>query len=86
MTIHAITRLTISAPKMGHISTQDKRSTCYSEEYLVIKSNHTVDGRNPNHQLETVVYPIIHRLSTILLVVYRISQPSTVCNHPGKLT
>jgi hypothetical protein len=29
--------------------------------------------RNPNHQLIWLVYAIIYRLSTILLVVYRIS-------------
>ena len=36
---------------------------------------YTVDGRNPNHQLKTVVYRIIYRVSTIRLVVQDFFHP-----------
>ena len=44
------------------------------------KRQNTVDGRNPAPVDRCFIhlYPIIYRVSTILSVVYRISQPSTV--------
>jgi hypothetical protein len=46
-----------------------------------VDQQHTVDGCEILHQLKTVLYPMIYRVSTILLVVQDLFHPPHVKQH-----